>query len=146
MGMRKGAYAPFTLSGDILVSGVVASNYVSIIPDEEIGLPVTMQFIAHMFTAPHRIVCSVRFSFCEKETYINGLSRWIYTPYYVSKWLAKQNDYVKTAGIAILITLMFGAPFLCSALILRMIRNTQKKGSNHIVCGRINTVKPYHVQ
>merc|ERR1711862_223455 len=55
---RKGAYAPFTYSGDIVVSGVVASNYVAMMPEEETGLPVSMQWIAHTFKAPHRFVCS----------------------------------------------------------------------------------------
>jgi len=86
---RNGAYAPFTTSGDIVVSGVVASNYVSLLDQ----MPKMMQWIAHTFKAPHRVLCSINFTICENETYINGLSSWIYVPYHAIQFFkrARQN-------------------------------------------------------
>jgi len=124
---RNGAYAPFTTTGDIVVSGVVASNYISMLPEEETGLPVTMQWIAHTFNAPHRMICSINFSICENETYTNGLSNWIYGPYHAGKWLAQQNAAVKLAGCTTLVALMLGAPILMCVLILGvLVKNLNK--------------------
>jgi len=103
---RKGAYAPFTTSGDIVVSGVVASNYIAMIPEKEMPFGVTMQWIAHTFNAPHRFVCSINFSICENETYTDGLSNWIYLPFHAGLWLAQQNTAIKMAGSGFLVVLM----------------------------------------
>jgi len=110
---RDGAYAPFTTSGDIVVSGIVASNYISLIPEQYIGLPVTMQWIAHSFKAPHRAVCSINFSICENETYINGLSIWIYGPYKAATLLARQHTMVKIVGTTVFIASMLACPLVC---------------------------------
>eukprot|EP00548_Thalassiothrix_antarctica_P008281 CAMPEP_0194130816 /NCGR_PEP_ID=MMETSP0152-20130528/1757_1 /TAXON_ID=1049557 /ORGANISM="Thalassiothrix antarctica, Strain L6-D1" /LENGTH=442 /DNA_ID=CAMNT_0038825433 /DNA_START=33 /DNA_END=1361 /DNA_ORIENTATION=- len=115
---RNGAYAPFTTSGDIIVSGIVASNYISMIPQEEFGLPVTMQWIAHTFKAPHRLVCAISFNICKNETYTKGLSNWIYVPYHIGKWLAHQNVVVKVVGSALLVAIMYLSPVLISVLAL----------------------------
>jgi len=104
---RIGAYAPFTTSGDIIVNGILASNYVSLLDEVDV-LPVSMQWIAHTFKAPHRMLCSLNFSICHNETYnINGLSTWIVAPFYGGKWLAKQNIVAKTLGLSILISFLF---------------------------------------
>lgn len=58
---RKGAFAPFTTSGTVVVNGVVASSYVSL--QDKLGVvmigdfatPISMQWLAHSFQAPHRI-------------------------------------------------------------------------------------------
>jgi len=70
---RTGLYAPITYSGDIMVSEVLASSYVSFL--DEIHLDENM--MTHMFFAPHRLACSINFSWCEKETYSkDGYSNW----------------------------------------------------------------------
>merc|ERR1711982_247121 len=107
-GSTKSVPAPFTISGDIVVSGIAASNYISIMPEEEIGLPVSMQWIAHTFNAPHLFVCTaIDFSICENETYTReGLSTWIALPYYTAEWLANQSSMVKFIGGATLVASM----------------------------------------
>lgn len=70
--IAKGAYAPFTPSGRIMVNSVLASNYVSLLEDKAgVEIPFTgnyeipMQWIAHTFKAPHRMLCSLNFDlFC----------------------------------------------------------------------------------
>lgn len=63
---RHGLYAPLTLSGDILVSGVHASNYVTLLPTVDI----TMQ--AHFYQAslfPLRTWCWWSIESCKDERY-----------------------------------------------------------------------------
>jgi hypothetical protein len=88
---RRGAFAPFTKTGTIVVSGVVASNYISLMDET----PVSMQWMAHTFNAPHRMVCALSFEICENETYTNGISDWVYGPLRLGQWLAQQNTVVK---------------------------------------------------
>jgi len=97
---RRGAFAPFTETGNVVVSGVVASNYVSLM---ETRLPVSMQWIAHTFNAPHRMICSVSFGVCEKESYTNGISNWVYGGLRAGQWLAKQSSFVQMAGSTFLL-------------------------------------------
>jgi len=98
---RNGAYAPFTVSGDIVVSGVLASNYVSMMMDDTV--PMMMQHdLAHAFTFPHRFLCSLDFTtICENEAYTNnGLSNWIHHPYYLVRWMIRhQNSITLVATI-----------------------------------------------
>merc|ERR1711933_566159 len=126
---RKGAYAPFTTSGDIVVSGIAASNYISVMPEEELGLPVSMQWIAHTFNAPHRFVCTaIDFSICENETYTEeGLSTWIARPYYAAEWLASQNSTVKFIGSATLVAAMSLGPIISALLAYGFLYKTNKK-------------------
>ena len=103
--VRRGAYAPFTASGTIVVNGVMASNYVSLQEDSDVlvigGIKIfSMQWLAYLSQAPHRLVCSLNWSFCQNETYTNsGISKWVYGPHCISTWLLKQNAVVVTAVI-----------------------------------------------
>jgi len=144
---RKGAYAPFTTSGDIVVNGLLASNYVSLM-EETTVIPVTMQWIAHTFKAPHRMLCSLNFAICKNETYDSGgLSTWIITPFHGGQWLAKQNTVIKFMGITVLVsallvvsmveTIMFSPVLLLSIIIafgffLNKLNNRKMKKSNKI--------------
>lgn len=92
---RIGAYAPFTLSGSIVVSNVVASCYVSF-PEVSKAFQVattrnivSMHWLAHAFQAPHRFVCRVT-SACRGggEQYTErGISTWVYGPLLAAQWL-----------------------------------------------------------
>jgi len=102
---RKGAYAPFTYSGDIVVSGVAASNYVSMgIQKVPFGL---IHWIAHTFKSPHRLVCShLNFAICENETYTDGLSNWIYDSYYFASWMIRHSQMIIFSIIIITLSLL----------------------------------------
>jgi len=129
--VRNGAYAPFTDSGDIVVSDVLSSNYISMMPEEDVFMGVDMQWIAHTFKAPHRFVCSLNFAICENETYTNGLSNWIYGPYHAGRWLAEQHSAVKFAGTALLISTLSlmgpGALVVAALLALRASKKNKVK-------------------
>merc|ERR1712157_294826 len=128
---RTGAYAPFTDSGDIVVSDVLSSNYISMMPEEDVFMGVDMQWIAHTFKAHHRFVCSLNFAICENEAYTNGLSNWIYGPYHAGRWLVEQNSAVKFAGTALLISTLSlmgpGALVVAALLALRASKKNKVK-------------------
>jgi hypothetical protein len=66
---RKGLYAPATENGKIWVSGVTASNYISLIDNATVS-PNMQAVLSHIALAPLRMVCSMgSFSICENETY-----------------------------------------------------------------------------
>ena len=88
---RRGAFAPFTKTGTIVVSDILASNYVTLMDES----PVSMQWMSHAFNAPHRMVCALNFEICENETYTNGISNWVYDPLRLGRWIAQQNAAVK---------------------------------------------------
>jgi hypothetical protein len=84
---RHGVYAPVTYSGDIMVSGVVASSYVSLLDHVSPGI---QNRAAHLVTGIHRLICSLSFSICEQETYdTDGLSHFIKP---IAHWMRNVND------------------------------------------------------
>jgi ABC-type phosphate transport system substrate-binding protein len=96
--IRNGAFAPFTLSGTIAVNDVAASVYVDLQNNAGVLIaggyktPITMQFLAHMFQSPHRLVCKTMPSYCRTETYnINGVSAWVSGPLAAAEWVIQQN-------------------------------------------------------
>jgi len=94
--VRTGAFAPFTKDGTIVVDSIVASSYVSLQPNSAslvIGGVDTfgMHSVAHLFQAPHRLVCKLNAAACASETYNNGLSVWIEAPLRLFQWLFQQH-------------------------------------------------------
>jgi Hint module len=68
---RRGVYAPLTQSGEILVNGFVASNYV-----KQLDLPTLLSFDQHVFVHmlfhPQRLFCHYLIEVCKREIYWNG--------------------------------------------------------------------------
>ncbi len=96
---RKGAFAPFTMSGTIVVSGVVASAYVTLQKDSStlsIGAystPLTMHWLAHVFETPHRLFCKFRMDLCMNETYnVDGISSWVEKPLHIGRWFVNKTS------------------------------------------------------
>lgn len=120
---RIGAFAPFTVSGTIMVNGFAASTYVSLQKDSNVlvigkfktGL--TWHWLAHVFEAPHRLFCKLRMDLCRKETYTKeGISQWVSRPLDVSQWLLRQQWPVVTALLtpALLLWLIFYISETCA--------------------------------
>jgi len=119
---RIGAFAPFTETGTIVVSNVLASSYVSLHDEEKSGSfvvggikVVPMQWLAHTFQIPHRLFCRMKSVdlYCSGEKYTEeGISYWVYGPLVISGWLLRQH-------VTILTILSF--PVILSAISLQVV-------------------------
>ena len=96
---RHGMYAPFTLSGRVVVNGIVASSYVSMQPTSEylllgksLSTPFTIQWLAHAFEAPHRL--AYRLGIAQEGHTKEGVSFWVKVPMQIATWLVQQNAVV----------------------------------------------------
>lgn len=101
---RRGAYAPFTKSGTIVVNGMVASNYVTLQRDSSeliltggVRTGLSMHWLAHVSCAPYRLACEFVFaSYCKGNSTYNrdGLSHWVALPLRLSVWVLEQSTVV----------------------------------------------------
>jgi len=95
---RVGVYAPFTLSGTIVVNGIVASSFVAFQNSSFLfvgGIPTfTFQWLAHTFETVHRLV--FKMGFCPTENYdtATGISQWVHGPHKAAQWLMNQHAIV----------------------------------------------------
>mmetsp|Transcript_21729 Transcript_21729/g.32090 ORF Transcript_21729/g.32090 Transcript_21729/m.32090 type:complete len:277 (+) Transcript_21729:109-939(+) len=136
--VRRGAFAPFTASGTIIVNGIKSSTFVSLQKSETLVIGgtnsgLTFQFLAHSFEMPHRMWCSYDLASCLEEQYTaEGVSKWVYLPYKVSTWFLEQHS-IWAAVLAfplLLFLLVMGSPMsfllaivagaICRRLILRV--------------------------
>jgi hypothetical protein len=105
----KGAFAPFTPSGKIIVDDVLVSSFVAL-EDKEVlyvaGIPVSSHWLAHAFEFPHR-VCCYYLGQCVEEAYDeNGIAFWVSLPLKVSQWILKQNLVIRPS-LLLIATLAF---------------------------------------
>jgi hypothetical protein len=70
---RRGVYAPVTVSGDIFVSGVLASSYAAV----RSHTPINQHTEAHALFSFRRLVCYFDFDICKSETYTAGFPDWL---------------------------------------------------------------------
>ena len=105
---RRGKYDPFTVTGDIVVNGVAASNYVS--------LPVfhgrvsydQQHWLEHAFVMPYRMYCGSRLlvgnNGCENETYdeTTGYSKYVMFWMLVHRWLESQDPVIESMFVYLL--------------------------------------------
>jgi Hint module len=73
--VRQGVYAPLTQSGDVMVNGILASNYVNLLQMPSI---LDQHSMAHALFFPHRCFCHVFLALCKKEMYVNEYSPLVY--------------------------------------------------------------------
>ena len=98
--MRRGVYAPFTMSGTIVVNNVKVSSYVAFQDSHHIilgtwAVPLSYQWIVHMSQAKDRVW--VRLFGVNEETYtIEGMSTWIDAMYRLAGWYLNQKPVVMT--------------------------------------------------
>ena len=114
---RRGAYAPFTPSGTIVVDGYLASTYVAFQDSPFLRLgqwttPLTHQWLGQKFEILHRIVC-LHWGDCTNEGYTEtGVSLWMARPHQLSLWMIRQPAWVMT---------LMMTPYLCIILFLMML-------------------------
>lgn len=120
--IREGAFAPFTKDGSIVVNDIVASSFVALEPDSASFMVggyqvVSLHTLAHLFEAPHRLICEINSAFCTKETYNEqGLSAWIEAPLAFSQWLVRQAAWIKIS-IAIPALVLFSGVAVLEAVV-----------------------------
>ena len=74
---RKGFYAPYTYSGNIVVNGVKLSVFAAFHQQTDqfslagLQLPVHSHTALWVLTAHHRVLCMVNFAICENENHSN---------------------------------------------------------------------------
>lgn len=92
---RRGAFAPFTLTGDIVVNDVVVSNYI-VLPStfQQAGLSFEHQhWFQHIVYAPYRLYCQLAEDGCEHERYDEetGLSKVVLFWLPALEWMESQD-------------------------------------------------------
>jgi hypothetical protein len=108
---KKGAYAPFTSSGNIVVNGVKASTFVAYQDSETLliggfNTGLTYQFLAHASELPHRMWCSFFFS-CSKEEYtVEGVNTRVSGQHKAAIWAMSQDSIVMWLVLAPVATLL----------------------------------------
>jgi len=112
---RKGVYAPLTMKGTIVVSGVVASCYPTLQPNAEtlqflsgrVKTPFSMHLLSHVALSPRRWLCYFQWDSCQNEAYTSeGLATWAHTLWVVAK-LFLENDLEMTTEIFVVLAAAF---------------------------------------
>jgi hypothetical protein len=113
---RKGAYAPFTYSGALVVNGVVASSFIGMqemnehLHIQSTKTPLTLQWLAHVFETPHRM--AYRLGLVTSDTYsADGVSQWVALPYSMGKWIVAQSTMIQL--LILVPTVVIMAPVWC---------------------------------
>ena len=110
--VRKGVYAPFTMSGTIVVSDIQASNYVAFQHSDRLVIggwasPLSYQWLAHLSQAPHRIWVLV-FGIREEEMYTDsGMSTWIDGPHWLGEVFVVQHPLMMTLILIPVVSCLF---------------------------------------
>ena len=112
---RYGAYAPLTVTGNIVVSNVMASSFVALIDFQKDDISVWMEqqqnWMSQIFMAPLRIFCQWNTDYCKtNESYTeDGVATWAVGLVQAVTWMNAQHPIVQK--------LLFGTLFLVLSLI-----------------------------
>jgi len=94
---RRGAYAPFTVAGDIMVNGVVASNFIAL-PFESLSF-VQQHWLQYAAYTPYRFYCTL-IAGCVNESYdeATGLAKAVTMWLPVLHFLEACSDHYSNGG------------------------------------------------
>jgi hypothetical protein len=101
---RRGVYAPVTFAGEIIVSGVVASSYVSLLDTIP---PSIMNTASHVMMGLHRTVCTWDLDRCVNESYNeHGINNWIATMVSLIMIVNELSIWIQIAAWILLVPLL----------------------------------------
>lgn len=94
---KRGAFSPFTLSGKVVVNGMLASNFIGFQNSGTLSLfgvtEMSWQWMAQAFKFPHRFVYGL--GLARQEYYTKtGISTWVDLPHRFTLWLMEQPSLV----------------------------------------------------
>jgi len=126
----KGAYAPFTPSGSIVVNHVVASSYISLQtgssdfivqvgPKFRISTVWSWHWLSHVFEFPHRLFCNYyNWEICLREDYTNeGISTWVQIHFNVVVWWFQNPSSPVSITVSLILLPIVGVSWLwCGVL------------------------------
>jgi hypothetical protein len=100
---RHGAFAPLTGTGDIVVNGVVASNYVYRDWLQNMVSGEMLHLLQHGAALPYRIFCCL--VGCENETYdeSTGFSPWVSFWFGIEQWQLRLNGILQAVFLLFLV-------------------------------------------
>lgn len=96
--LREGVYAPFTVSGTIVVNNVKASSYIALQGSANLSIgnwetPFSFQWIAHTSQMPHRLYRRWFVSSAERYT-DDGVSTWLDLSCKYGQWILLQHPLI----------------------------------------------------
>jgi Hint module len=101
---RRGVFAPLTYSGDIVVSGIRASNYVDILDHD---WPWNMHMVGHTLFFPQRVFCNSFIETCKREGYINGIGYLSYLLVCGASFINLLGAYVGDIAVSLALIALF---------------------------------------
>ena len=129
---RRGAYAPFTNTGDIVVNGVAASNYIALPPVLQNLLSFKVQhWMQHVAYMPYRIFCGATGG-CKQETYdeSTGLSKAVVVLIPLLRWLEYHIEMVAMPNHWVLFNMAHLAAALLGYFAWKVSRKTLPRGES----------------
>jgi hypothetical protein len=93
---ERGAYAPFTPSGKIVVNDILASSFVALQEKdlELFGLKLSHHWLGHAMQFPQRLLCYHTTTFCPTEQYDSeGVALSVRRPLQLATWLLQQTGF-----------------------------------------------------
>mmetsp|Transcript_13699 Transcript_13699/g.20864 ORF Transcript_13699/g.20864 Transcript_13699/m.20864 type:complete len:431 (-) Transcript_13699:129-1421(-) len=116
--VSSGLFAPLTLSGTLVVNGIVASSFIALMT-EETFLWNHWHWLSHAFELPHRLVCHNLGNKCLSETYKQGISNWMYHPMKMAQWVLQRSSplmqTVLLTSVVVVLSLLWGMEQLFSS-------------------------------
>ena len=116
---RKGMYAPFTVSGTIIVNGIATSSYIALPPAFQSTLSFEDQhWLQHAAFLPYRLFCGL--IGCNGETHdpVTGLSKAVTFWLPLLHWLESKQPRI-VQGMLLLVTMLLNAS--CAVLLLAAV-------------------------